>query len=220
MTHLIERTDRRAGPRAVTMAAALWTFVSLAGVATAQETPDQAELQALMAKALELGAPGPEHARFESMVGTWDTQMTMWPEPGAEAVIVNGTTESELILGGRYLLQAMTIAEGYFAGEAVNILGFDRRSGEYTLIGLDTVGTYWVTGQGPATGDDEAVLSGEDFDPVFNATQEYDFVLRWPDDGSFVTQIVFKDAYHTRGGGPFKMLETVSRRRQQPGNSQ
>ncbi len=182
-------------------------------VAMAQELPAGEELEAMVAKSLELAAPGPEHVRFERMVGTWDAHMTLWSQPGAEPIVVEGTTESELILGGRYLLQSTVLPEGYFAGESITILGFDRRSGEYTLIGLDTVGTYWVTAQGPASGDREAVLSGEDFDPVFDGTQEYDFVLRWQDDNTFVTRIIFKDAVHTRGGDPFKMVEIVARRR-------
>lgn len=211
---LIRRTDSPAASGWPLMTATVLLAVFTSGAATAQEAPEGAPIEALLARALELGAPGPEHARFEQMVGTWDTEMTLWAEPEAEPVVVSATTESELILGGRYLVQTLTIPDGYFAGEAINILGFDRRSGEYTLIGLDTVGTYWVTAQGPATGDETAVLSGEDFDPVFDGTQEYDFVLRWADDGSFVTQIIFKDAFHTGGGAPFKMLETVARRRQ------
>lgn len=192
---------------------ALFAIALCPAGAAAQEMPGEAELEAMVAKSLELAAPGPEHVRFQQMVGTWDAHMTLWPHPGAEPIVVEGTTESELILGGRYLLQSTVLPEGYFAGESIAILGFDRRSAEYTLIGLDTVATYWVTAQGPASGDREAVLSGEDFDPVFGGTQEYDFVLRWEDDNTFVTQIIFKDALHTRGGDPFKMVEIVARRR-------
>jgi len=205
-------TDPRQGMLATLLVAALITTFT-PGIAVAQESPDQAAIAAMMARSLELGQPGPEHARFEQMVGTWDMEMTMWPQPGAEAVVVNGVVEAELILGGRYLVQTTVIPDGFFAGESISILGFDRRSEEYTLIGLDTIGTYWVSAQGPSTSENEAVLSGEDFDPIFGGTQEYDFVLRWEEDGTFVSQIIFKDAWHTRGGEPFKMVETVAHRR-------
>ena len=219
--HQNKRTDPAVGQLA-TLLILILSAVFTHGVASAQETPDQetpdqATIEALMAKSLELAQPGPEHARFERMAGTWDMEMTMWSQPGAEAVVVSGVVEAELILGGRYLVQTTVIPDGFFAGESITILGFDRRSEEYTLIGLDTVGTYWVSAQGPATSGTEAVLSGEDFDPVFGHLQEYDFVLRWEEDGAFVSQIIFKDAAHTGGGEPFKMIEIVSRPRQASG---
>ncbi len=209
-------TDPFAGRSLAPLEATLVVLFAVAfspNAAMAQELPDQADLEAKLAESLVLATPGSEHARFERMVGEWDTLLTLWPQPGAEPIVVDATTESELILGGRYLVQSTTIPDGFFAGDSITILGFDRRSGEYTLIGLDTMGTYWVTARGPASGEREAVLSGEDFDPVFDGTQEYDFVLRWEDDDTFIMQIIFKDAVHTRGGDPFKMLETVARRR-------
>jgi hypothetical protein len=174
---------------------------------------DPAELEALMTRSMELAEPGPEHERLAAMVGEWDVQLTMWAERGAEPVVLEATAEAHLILGGRFLMQTTTIPEGYFAAESISILGFDRRSEEFTLLGLDTGGTYWVSAQGPLVSANEAVLSGEDFDAVFDGTQEYDFVLRWEGERTFITQIIFKDAFHTGGGEPFMMVETVATRR-------
>lgn len=123
------------------------------------------------------------------------------------------TGEAEMILGGRFLMMKQVIPDDMFASESIAILGFDRRTEEYTLLGLDTIGTYWISAQGPARDAGSAVLSGEDYDAVFGGTQEYDFVLRWEDDGTWVTELIFKDEFHTRGGGPFKMMESVARRR-------
>ena len=90
----------------------------------------------------------------------------------------------------------------------MSLMGFDRRSGEYNVVGLDTSGTYWVTGKG--TPDPEGgplVLSGEDFDPSLDHRQIYDFVLRWINDDTYTWEIIFKDEVHTGGGPPFKMVE-------------
>jgi len=141
-------TDPTRGLLATLLIAVLCAALAPAA-ATAQELPDEEQLRAMMAKSLELAQPGPEHARFAQMVGTWDMEMTLWPEPGAEALTTSGVVEAELILGGRYLMQTTVIAEGFFASEGISILGFDRRSEEYTLLGLDTIGTYWVSAQGP-----------------------------------------------------------------------
>ena len=176
-----------------------------------QRTPE--EIRALAERLAESARPGPEHERLARMAGVWDVEIKMWPRPGAEPMVMQGTVEAKTILGGRFLVQTAEIADTDPMGEQVSILGFDRRSGTYTLIGLDTAGTYWVTASGPAdAGGDVAVLSGEDYDPIFERTQLYDFVLRWPDEDTFITEIVFKDEMHTRGGEPFKMVETVQRR--------
>ena len=214
MSHKLANTEPLPWVHGVARVMAFVAAGILAGPVDAQEFPEGAELDALMEKSMQLGQPGPEHERFASMVGVWDVRMTMWPEPGADPLLVEATSEAELILGGRYLMQTMVVPEGYFAAESITIIGFDRRAEEFTLLGLDTIGTYWVSAQGPLVSDHEAVLSGTDFDPVFDGTQEYDFVLRWNDDGTLTTQIIFKDAFHTGGGEPFLMIETVATRRQ------
>jgi hypothetical protein len=45
-------------------------------------------------------------------------------------------------------------------------------------------------------------------------TQVYDFVLRIESSNRYVIEIVFHDEAHTRGGGPFRMMEIVHTRRQ------
>jgi len=177
-----------------------------------QPTPEQ--MQEWMRRHMELAQPGPEHARLAGMEGTWDVELTMWPAPGAQPMTTGATMEAEMILGGRFLVQTMDIADTDPGGEQMSIIGFDRRSGEYTMLGFDTSGTYWVSAQGPADASgDRAVLAGEDYDAVVDGTQLYDFVLSWPDEDTFVVQIIFKDEIHTRGGPPFKMVEATSRRR-------
>jgi len=221
---MIKQLESRNRPALRAVAAAAAIAIAVVGAAAAQqpttphETPLQQrspdEIRALALLHMESASPGPEHERLAAMEGTWDIEITMWPQRDAEPMTMNGTVEAEMILGGRFLVQTSDIGDTDAAGEMMSILGFDRRSGEYTLIGLDTSGTYWVTARGQAneTGNG-AVLSGEDYDAVFELMQVYDFVLDWPDEDTFRTQIIFKDEMHTRGGPPFKMVETVSRRR-------
>lgn len=194
---------------------ALGTGANAAGAqATTRQTPSPEEIQRLMARSMELGKPGPEHERLARLAGTWSLEAKIWPSPGAEPQVVHGSGTAAPILGGRFLVRRVTLGEGMFAGESMTIIGFDRRSEEYTLIELDTVGTYWITAAGPADASgSRAVLSGTDDDPVFEHTQEYDFVLRFVDDDTWVTEIIFKDDAHTGGGGPFKMVEMTARRR-------
>jgi len=181
----------------------------------APQRPSPEQLQELMARAMAAAQPGPEHQRLARMQGNWDVEIKMWPAPGAAPVTMTGSSESQMILGDRFLMQTLDIADTDPTGEQVSIIGFDRRSDDYIIMGMDTVGTYWVTARGPADeSGDRAVLSGEDYDAIFEGTQIYDFVLSWPDEDTFVVEIIFKDDFHTEGGPPFKMVEVTSRRRQ------
>ncbi len=49
--------------------------------------------------------------------------------------------------------------------------------------------------------------------PSSTVSKEYDFRIRFVDDDTYVTEIWFKDAVHTRGGPPFMMIEITSTRR-------
>jgi hypothetical protein len=48
---------------------------------------------------------------------------------------------------------------------------------------------------------------------VIGHTQEYEFRIRIDDADTWTMEIVFLDEMHTRGKGPFRMVEIVSRRR-------
>ncbi len=187
--------------------------VAWPGSLTAQE-PTAEEMQKIVQRQMEASMPGPEHERLATMQGTWDVETRIWQQPGAEPIVAAGTTEAKMVLGGRFLVQTGMYSAPAPPIELMAVIGFDRRADEYTLVGFDTSGTYWVSGQGPANAaGDETVLAGVDHDPISGADQVYDFVLRWVDEDTFVTQVVFKDDIHTRGGPPFKMVESTARRR-------
>ena len=170
------------------------------------------EIAALQSRYRELAQPGPEHEMLARMEGTWRQEIRMWPSPGAEPTSMTGTAESRLVLGGRFL-QSESRMPGSELPIGISMMGFDRRSSEYTALGLDVSGTYWVTARGPRNEESGAVvMSGEDHDPALGHTQIYDFVIRWTDDDTFIWEIVFKDEVHTRGGPPFKMVEITNHR--------
>ena len=77
-----------------------------------------------------------------------------------------GTTTNRMILGGRFLVSehTSTIAAGAMGDikmDAMSIYGFDRRTNEYTIVELDSMGTYWVTAAGAPREDKSIVMSGE-----------------------------------------------------------
>ena len=169
------------------------------------EIPSKEELQA---RAMALMTPGPEHEQLARWVGEWDAEVKIWMSPDGEPMVSSNKTTARMILGGRFL---QSEASGEFMGmtvESMGIMGFDRRSEEFTTVGFDTLGTYYVTAKG--TYDEETktlTMRGEDYDAALGHTQEYEFAFTWIDDDHYTMALTFFDEITTQGQGPFKMVE-------------
>lgn len=147
-----------------------------------------AEIEKRMA---ESAVPGPEHEILAQLAGdfTMETTINMGPEP----MTMTAETHSEMILGGRFLLQHTQGGEGPMAMESYTIMGFDRRHGHFTVYGCDTMGTYCVSGAGPWDPATKSMtLYGEDVDPIGGITQKYDFVITVPDPDTYTFEVIFK----------------------------
>jgi len=172
-----------------------------------QATPDPSEAER-MALMMELGKPGPEHEMLASLAGTWQETVKMWAAPGMEPMTASGRCTNRMILGGRFLRSECRSEDGPIRVESLILYGFDRRRGEYTMVGYDTMGTYYITADGPWDEEREAiVMSGEDEDPVAGFVQRYDLVLRPDGDDRYITEVIFKNPELTHGVGAFKMVE-------------
>ena len=76
----------------------------------------------------------------------------MWcdPDPNAPPMETSGSTETEMILGGRFLVDHTT---GEFNGqkfEGMGISGYDNIKQKYISVWLDTMGTGMMTAEGQA----------------------------------------------------------------------
>jgi hypothetical protein len=179
-----------------------------AGALAAQEPTSEQ-----VAQVLELARPGPEHEALARLAGEWDLRILGWPAPGAEPFEVTGRAVNRTILGGRFLESRSTSTVGGETTESISIHGFDRRHGEYTIIGLDTFGTYWVTAQGPRAEDGRIVMRGTDDMVTLNHTQVYDMILTIDGPDRYTVEIIFHDEMHRKGGPPFKAVEIAHTRR-------
>jgi hypothetical protein len=155
---------------------------------------------ARMERAMSLIGPGEEHGVLEQMVGEWNQTTRLQGVPGMDATETIVAVSAKFILRGRYLQQ---ITKGQFMDmpwDGVSFFGFDRRHEVYTLVGFDTLGTYYITAEG--TYNDAAntlTLSGSDNDPVMGVVKEFTYVITFLDDGSLTTELTFSDEMHTRG---------------------
>ena len=186
-------------------------ILALPLTAFAQQAPTPQQIEAMVAKM----RPGPEHQALTQLVGTWNQEIT-YDMGGAKKLTVKGTATNRLILGGRFLTSERTADNpagavyGEPKAEALSIYGFDRRNSQYTILELDSLGTYWVSAAGSKAEAGSIVMSGETEDDHGGRKEirKYDMVLRFVDADTYVTQIIFKFP----GKAPLTLVETLSRR--------
>jgi hypothetical protein len=196
--------------KSLVFALAFVTSAATPAAAPRQHQQPTAEQKRAMAEQLQPGAP---HRELATLEGQWTQEVTY--NMGARPMKGRGTTTNRMVLGGRFLVSERTSmtaagATGGFKVDAMSIYGFDRRTNEYTIVELDTMGTYWVTAAGAPREDRSIVMSGETLDDHGGAREmrTYDMVLRVIDADTYVTEIIFRFA----GRPPAKLVETLHRR--------
>ncbi len=161
-------------------------------IAQEQKKPTQAEIDAMMAFYVESAKPVAEHKRLAELVGPWKVTTKLWFDPAGEPHTATGRGTGKLILGGRFLSLETNVKGGGIDSEALTLFGFDRRTSDYTLVGLDTLGTYYITAAGKW---DEAkkavVLHGSYLQPPANEEQKYYFTWSTPSPREHVMSLYF-----------------------------
>jgi hypothetical protein len=101
-------------------------------------SPEQKEMQARMQ---EYASPNANHEVLKSLVGNWKAHVKFWMDPKEEAQESDGTSETALIMGGRFVEQSYhgSIMGQPFEGRA--IYGYDNLRKEYTGLWLDNFAT-------------------------------------------------------------------------------
>jgi hypothetical protein len=124
-----------------------------------------------------------------------------------------GRCLNRMILGGRFLVSEGKGVLGSTPVETMNVYGFDRRFKRFTMVGYDSMGTYYVTAAGSYSEQEKAIaLYGEDQDPVLGGTQKYNMIIRVLSPDRYVLEVVFKDPEHTQGKGDYKAAEITHTR--------
>jgi len=167
-----------------------------------------------MREMLEAMKPVGEHQELATLAGSWTQEITY--AMGGPPTKANGTATNRMILGGRFLVSEGTSPNpaGPGFGDAtvgsMTIYGFDRRTHEFTIIGLDTMGTYYVTAAGKKTDPRTVVMAGETDEELAGVKrqQKYDMVLKFIDADTYVSEIIFKFP-----GMPDQTLVAVTHRR-------
>lgn len=166
--------------------------------------------QAVEAQMMADMQPGPQHLEMAKRAGTWHHSVKYFMEPGGPPTSIESEAVSTMVLGGRFLKME---SKGQFMGqpfEGLSMMGYDRRSDLYTLVAYDTMGTYYVTGEGTI---DEKTgilkMPGTTHDPKSGATERYYFLFRDMQPDSYVFEIWF----YTPDDKEFKVVEMTCTRK-------
>jgi hypothetical protein len=145
----------------------------------------------MAARYAEVAGPGPEHARLAALAGEWSVE-TALPGPGGREMLAPAQAVNRMIMGDRFLaMEVKGTAQGT-PFESLTILGFDRGPGEYTAVGYDTFGTFYVTAAGGwDTKAQSIVMKGSYNDAVTGHAHEYEFLLAIESADRFTWTVVF-----------------------------
>lgn len=135
---------------------------------------------------LEQSQPGPEYESLAKYAGSWKVSVTKGD--GARAVSSSGRVNAHMMMDGRFLWIAYNVAGKGGAWKGASMIGFERRNSRYTVMGIDTHGTYSVSSQRTKDPNAKTIkLYGADDDPHMKAkgfAKEFAHVLdfRCPDE--------------------------------------
>lgn len=143
-----------------------------------------------MAKMLAtMSAPAKQHEALEMLSGDWKAEAALLM-PGMPPLRAAGTGKGQWVLGKRFMQVASTCTSpgGEMTTESLSFYGFDTRTGKYTLVGMDTLGTYYIT----AAGDYDATTStftlhGEEKQGAM--TMKFEWILHRASDTRLVSEV-------------------------------
>jgi hypothetical protein len=142
---------------------------------SAQDAAKKKEIDAMLASYVESAKPVAEHGRLAELAGDWKITNKLWVDPAGAPAVSSGTGRGKLILGGRFL-QLETDLKGEMGAEGMMVMGFDRRTNDFTMFGIDSSGTYSITAAGKWSDTLKGVmLSGSYAMPPSLQEQKYRF---------------------------------------------
>jgi hypothetical protein len=168
---------------------AIVSVMALAMPLTLAQEPQEMspEEQEMMQKWMAFMTPGESHKMLAERVGTWNYTTKMWQQPGTDPQEFSGTTTSEMIMGGRYLLDNF---EGIFMGmpfKGLGITGYDNLNNRVVGMWIDSLGTGITTSTGTCN-DDWTVCTYEAIgpDPMTGTNKKSKLVDRKIDADNYV----------------------------------
>lgn len=134
----------------------------------------------------EQGKPAPEHRNMQPLVGTFDAEMHFLMEPGGEPEVSRGVSKNAWIMGEKFLQMnfegVMAFAGAEFPFTGMGIMGFDKMTGQYHMMWIDSLSTTMLTSQGmPGANAKEISVTGSAVSPMGVAEMKHVFRIESKD---------------------------------------
>ena len=139
---------------------------------------------------MEYMTPGPMHEMMAKTAGDWKTTIKYWMDSSGDPMVSEGTSKSEMILGGRYLKETSNSTVMGMPMEGISITGYDNSTKEFTSVWIDNMGTGTTVAKG--TYDEETktiTLYGSMVDPMTGKDTKYREVINIVDDNHHVFEM-------------------------------
>jgi len=104
--------------------------------------------RAAMEKMQQLGSPSEGHKALEPLVGRWTYTAQWWMSPEEAPSSMTGTSENQLIYGGRFLQQQIRGEAHDQPFEGTGVLGYDNIRKAYQSVWFDNMSTGLMTASG------------------------------------------------------------------------
>jgi len=134
--------------RLVTVVALLLVTSALAVEGQQEQPKMSAEQQAAMDEWMKIATPGQPHKMLERLAGSYTVAVTQWEQPGAPPSKSTGSSESRMVLGGRFVHDSF---KGELMGmpfEGIGYTGYDNYKKTYVSVWMDNFGTMMMTMKG------------------------------------------------------------------------
>ena len=145
------------------------------------QMPSMEEMMAMMAEAAE---PAAEHEMFDKYAGSWTAELHFaWP--GSDPMKGNGTMESEVVMGGRYLISHLDVP-GFMGSDykGMALQGYSRSKEHYQGAWVDTWSTNMTMTKGKAGEAGNLVMEGVNATPM--GDQMMRIVTAWVGEDTYV----------------------------------
>lgn len=103
--------------------------------------PRKMSKEEMQKKMEEAARPAPQHQRFAEEAGTWDADVSMWMEPGAEVKKSKGVATAKAVLNGLWLDEEF---RGEFEGkpfEGRTLVGYSKEKQKHFGVWVSSMGT-------------------------------------------------------------------------------
>lgn len=196
----------------VTLVGAICLSLSSVGYASAEQDQagsdgqaTEAANQAMIAAWHKYALPNDNHKILDPLVGTWSHVVKSWMMPDSQPEISKGTTETQWVMGGRYLRSAVSGMAMGQPFEGMGLTGFDNAKQTYQTLWMDNMGTGMMIGEGTYDPSKKTLTDHGRFTDPMVGQRSYRGVVTLIDDAHYSYELYVED----KDGKEFRMMEIM-----------